>query len=84
VTVEWRVDGVLALVKPLGASLIDTRDRAIPLVGFAGAMRRSQLSALDTADVAETGEGLRISLGRSKTDQEGPARPSASPTAPTR
>ena len=41
------------------------------LVGFAGALRRSELSALDVADVVETGDGLRISVGRSKTDQEG-------------
>ena len=62
---------VAAIVKPLGASLIDVRDRAVLLIGFAGAMRRSELSALDVTGVAETGEGLRISVGRSKTDQEG-------------
>jgi integrase len=62
---------VVALVGPLGDRLIDVRDRAILLIGFAGALRRSELSALDVADVVETGEGLRISVGRSKTDQEG-------------
>ena len=62
---------VAAMVKPLGKALIDVRDRAVLLIGFAGAMRRSELSALDAAGVAETGEGLRIGVGRSKTDQEG-------------
>lgn len=62
---------VAALVAPLGDRLLDVRDRAIVLIGFAGAFRRSELSALDVDDVAETGEGLRITLGRSKTDQEG-------------
>jgi hypothetical protein len=61
---------------------IDTRDRAVLLVGLAAAMRCSELSALDVADVAESGEGLRISFGRSKTDQEDliPGPPLASPT----
>jgi len=61
---------VAALVAPLGDRLLDVRDRAILLIGFAGAFRRSELSALDVDDVVETGEGLRITLGRSKTDQE--------------
>jgi integrase len=47
------------------------RDRAILLIGFAGAMRRSELASLEFADVTETGDGLRITVGRSKTDQEG-------------
>jgi site-specific recombinase XerD len=62
---------VAAMVAALGERLIDVRDRAILLLGFAGALRRSELSALEVADVVETGEGLRISVGRSKTDQEG-------------
>jgi site-specific recombinase XerD len=62
---------VAAMVAVLGERLIDVRDRAILLIGFAGALRRSELSGLDVADVAETGEGLRISVDRSKTDQEG-------------
>jgi integrase len=61
---------VAALVAPLGERLIDVRDRAMLLVGFAGALRRSELSALDVADVVETGEGLKITVARSKTDQE--------------
>jgi site-specific recombinase XerD len=62
---------VAAMVKPLGQSLIDVRDRAILLIGFAGAMRRSELASLGFSDIAETGDGLRITVGRSKTDQEG-------------
>jgi hypothetical protein len=61
---------IAALVAPLSDRLLDVRDRALILIGFAGAFRRSELSALDVDDVAETGEGLRITLGRSKTDQE--------------
>lgn len=47
------------------------RDRALLLLGFAGALRRSELVALDVADLAECDEGLRIYIRRGKTDQEG-------------
>lgn len=46
------------------------RDRAILLVGFAGAFRRSELVALDSADLKFQAEGLLATLRRSKTDQE--------------
>jgi integrase len=36
-----------------------------------GAFRRSELVALDVADIDETAEGLRITIQRSNTDQEG-------------
>ena len=52
-------------------SLVGTRDRAILLLGFAGAFRRSELVALDVADIERSEEGLRINIRRSKTDQEG-------------
>ena len=55
------------LVRPLGAPLIDIGDRALLLVGFAGAFRRSELVALDV----EVDDGLRITLAHSKADQEG-------------
>jgi site-specific recombinase XerD len=51
-------------------SLIGQRDRAILVVGFAGAFRRSELVALDVADVVENGDGLLVTIRRSKTDQE--------------
>jgi hypothetical protein len=46
------------------------RDRALLLLGFAGAFRRSKLVALDVADIAETETGLLVTIRRSKTDQE--------------
>lgn len=51
---------------PLAAA----RDRLILLLGFAGALRRSELAALNVEDVEETGDGLLVQLRRSKTDQE--------------
>jgi hypothetical protein len=43
----------------------------LPLRGVAGAFRRSELVALDVADLEETEEGMRVAIRRSKTDQEG-------------
>lgn len=52
---------------PLGA-----RDRAMLLLGFGAALRRSELAALTIGDVREVaGRGLRVLVRRSKTDQHG-------------
>jgi site-specific recombinase XerD len=60
------------LLKKLVAKLPDTlrgrRDRALLLVGFAGALRRSELVALAVRDVAFEAEGLVLTVRRSKTD----------------
>src|SRR3981081_447418 len=50
--------------------LAGLRDRALLLLGFAGAFRRSELVALDVADIAETETGLLVTIRGSKTDQE--------------
>lgn len=47
------------------------RDRAVLAVGMGGALRRSELVALDLEHVEFVSEGLRLHIGRSKTDQEG-------------
>ena len=52
-------------------TLIGLRDRALLVLGFAGAFRRSELVALEVADLVEVPDGLRIAIRRSKTDQEG-------------
>jgi site-specific recombinase XerD len=54
--------------------LAGARDRALILLGFASACRRSELVALDVADVRFVAEGLVIEVRRSKTDQEGAGR----------
>jgi site-specific recombinase XerD len=51
--------------------LTGLRDRALLLIGFAGAFRRSELVALDVADIEETETGLLVTIRQSKTDQEG-------------
>jgi site-specific recombinase XerD len=47
------------------------RDRALLLVGFAGALRRSELVALRLEDVRFTDDGLVVTIPQSKTDPEG-------------
>lgn len=74
---------VRQMVESLPDSLLGVRDRVMLLVGFAGAFRRSELVGLDVSDLEFTPEGVRITLGHSKTDQEGQGRvvgiPYASP-----
>ncbi len=54
-----------------GDGLKGVRDRALLLLGFAGARRCSELVALDCEDMEECEIGMRITIRRSKTDQEG-------------
>lgn len=62
----------LAVLSPV--SLIGLRDRALLLVGFTGAFRRSELVALELRDVTFTTKGLDVVVRRSKTDQQGRGR----------
>lgn len=62
------------MVATLPAGLLGIRDRALLLIGFAGAFRRSELVSLDAGDVELTDDGLVVHLRRSKTDQEGAGR----------
>lgn len=60
-------DDIRAMVAATGAGLIGARDRALILLGFAGAFRRSELAGLDVEDCAFGKDGLTIMLRRSKT-----------------
>ena len=62
---------VIAMAVGTGTGLKGLRDRALLLLGFAGAFRRSELVALDCEDIEECETGLRITIRRGKTDQEG-------------
>lgn len=62
------------MLEPLTETTIDIRDRALLLLGFAGAFRRSELVALDVGDIRTVINGLEVTLRRSKTDQEGAGR----------
>ncbi|WP_245524617.1 site-specific integrase [Methylobacterium nonmethylotrophicum] len=64
-------DIVMAMLMRTPDTLTGKRDRALLALGFAGAFRRSELVALDVADLREDPEGLRVLVRRSKVDQEG-------------
>jgi integrase len=50
-------------------SLTGSRDRAIVLLGFAGAFRRSEIVGLNVEDVTWTRQGVTLLIERSKTDK---------------
>jgi integrase len=76
---EATSDLMLGMVGGRGASLRELRNRAILLLGFAGAFRRGELVALNVDDLEETAEGILVTLRRSKMDQEGLGRRVAIP-----
>ena len=60
-------------------TLVGKRDRALLLLGFAAALRRSELVALDVADLERVPDGIIVHVRRSKTDQEGKGQEIAVP-----
>jgi site-specific recombinase XerD len=61
---------IRSMVATAPEGLAGLRDRALLLLGFAGAFRRSELVALDVADTEENETGLLVTIRGSKTDQE--------------
>ena len=61
-----------AILASCGTNLPDARDRALLLLGFSSAMRRSERVALRFEDISfVAGHGLRLVIRKSKTDQDG-------------
>lgn len=58
-----------AILAPIPDDLRGQRDRALMLVGFAGALRRSELAAIRLADLERTDQGFRLTIKRSKGSQ---------------
>ncbi len=59
------------LLRGIPPTLAGTRDRALLLLGWAGAFRRSELVGILVEHLRLTEEGVRVLLPVSKTDQEG-------------
>lgn len=72
---------MIGVVRGLGSKAV--RDRAILALGFASALRRSELVALQLADVRLVKEGARLTIRSSKTDQEGEGQCIAIPNGAT-
>ena len=64
-------DRVAAMLAQIPDTVRGKRDRALLALGMAGAFRRSELVALQVADLDRVPEGLRITIRKSKTDQAG-------------
>lgn len=62
---------VARMAKKIPDTLTGKRDRALILIGFAAALRRSELVALDFAQLEFSADGLILHLSKTKTDQEG-------------
>lgn len=77
-------DDLFAVLAKTGDRPIDRRDRALLLIGFAGAFRRSELVGLNAADLEHVRQGIVLHLRRSKTDQTGQGRKIAIPHGRTR
>ncbi len=71
---------ITAMVENL-SGIIGARDKALLLVGFAGAFRRSELVALQFTDIEFVEQGMLANIRHSKTDQEGQGRKVALPYA---
>lgn len=73
------VEHLFGIVSVLGNSIRDVRDRALLLIGFAGAFRRSELVAINCDWIKASERGVEIILPKSKTDQERTGRRIAIP-----
>jgi site-specific recombinase XerD len=67
-------EDIRAMVGMTDDGIIGARDRALILLGFAGAFRRSELVGFDVEDCAPGRDGLTVTLRQSKTDQNGEGR----------
>ena len=65
------VDELHSVVEGQPQTEMGLRNRAMILLGFMGALRRSEIVALDVDDVVIERRGLLVNIRRSKTDQEG-------------
>ena len=70
-----------AMVAACSADLAGARNRALLALGFFAALRRSELVALEVADVREEPRGLVVRVRESKTDQTAVGQDIALPPA---
>ena len=59
------------ILAPIGDDLTGLRDRALLLVGFAGALRRAELAAIRLEHIETRDRGLRLTLPHSKGERSG-------------
>ena len=59
------------ILEPIGPDLAGLRDRALLLLGFAGALRRAELAAIRVEHLAPCERGLRLTLPHTKGERTG-------------
>ena len=70
---------LVQILAHLPSGLAGARDRALLLLGYTGALRRSELARVRLEDLQWVGEGALLNLPWSKTDQQGQGRKVAVP-----
>lgn len=64
-------DRLHSVLAAMGTGLREARDQALLVIGFSGALRPSELAAIDCRSLERTARGLILTIPRSKTDPEG-------------
>jgi site-specific recombinase XerC len=67
------IDILRQILAPIGGDLVGLRDRALLLIGFAGALRRAELAAIRVEHLEARDRGLRLTLPHSKGERTGRA-----------
>jgi integrase len=67
-------EDLFSILGKLGDKSKDLRDKALLLIGFAAALRRSEIVGLNVQDVQFVRQGIVINIKHSKTDQEAAGR----------
>lgn len=68
------LDRLRRILENTPCDFLGIRDRAIMLVGWTGALRRSEICGIDVEHLENHAEGIAVCLPHSKTDQEGAGR----------
>lgn len=66
-----RASNLRQAMEILPNDLTSLRNKALLMLGYMGALRRSELVAINVDDIEFVEQGMRLTLRRSKTDQEG-------------
>jgi integrase len=77
-------DELFLVLEAMPGTLNAARDRALLLIGFAGALRRSELVGLRLSDLERARKGIVLHVRRSKTDQESAGQSIAIPFGRTK
>jgi site-specific recombinase XerD len=64
-------DRIEKMISYCDKTICGLRDKALLLLGFAGAFRRSELVSLEVENIEHTPDGIKIIINKSKTDQSG-------------